>query len=277
MQGYLFIGGAHDGLNFLVQDGQDEAHVRVSVAGFEVYFRDTLAIGGAAIVVFRHKSLTPAQALDRFVSNYKACCEKSSRGRTRRVRPLGESAAAKVSEFTKEQLETVRAFLAQVRERAKPAREKLQECHQSRWKGDALWSEYGLSRIDAQTAVWWYLNRHKLGSTQWRPHVILRALVLASERDYVELERLPVDERVLKATPADKRNARAAFIRKHGVAAFYQKVNPILANGRGGVRGLFEIPVTPEIREYVAILAKIVGKQKPVQSPNDLAPTFTSS
>lgn len=257
MQNYLFIGGAHDGLNFLVEDGQDEAHVRVSVAGFEVYIRDTLAIGGAAIVVFRHKSLTPAQALDRFVSNYKACCEKRPRGRVRRVRPLGESAPTKVSEFTKEQLDIVRAFLAQVRERANPAREKLQECHQSRWRGDALWSGYGLSRIDAQTAVWWYLKRHKLGSTQWRPPVILRALITASERDYVELERLPVNEYALRAAPADMKKARQTFIRKHGVAAFHQKVKPILAHRRGGVKALFEVPATTETRAYVEILAKI--------------------
>lgn len=96
--------------------------------------------------------------------------------------------------------------------------------------------------------------------SQWRPTVIIRALVLASERDYVEIERLPVGEYALKATSADRRQARRAFIRKHGVAAFFQKVNPILAKKRCGLRKLFEAPATPEIREYVAILVRIARK-----------------
>lgn len=164
-----------------------------------------------------------------------------------------------VDEFTEDHHSIIHAFLAQVRERAKPARAELQECHQSRGLGDTVWSEYGVSDTDAQTARWWYQHRHKLGSKEWRPAVILGALLKASDWDYVEPERIPVDERALKATPADRKLARLAFIRKHGVAAFHQKVNPILGNRRCGVKGLFEAPATPEIREYVAILAKIAS------------------
>lgn len=169
-------------------------------------------------------------------------------------------------ELTRDQLEIIGTFLSQVRERAKPSREELAQCFQPHSWGNKVWKAYGVSLLDVQTALWWYRFRHKPGSKEERPPYILRALIKATERDYFEPERIPVNDAALRAGPADVRRARSAFIKKHGVAAFYQHVNPILtARRRGGVKALFEAPATPEIREYVAILTKIAGKQKPIQ------------
>jgi hypothetical protein len=62
------------------------------------------------------------------------------------------------------------------------------------------------------------------------------------------------------ATGADKKRARLAFIGKRGVAAFHQRVNPILR--RGGLEALFLAPSTPETRDYVAILTAIADTRE---------------
>jgi len=69
---YLFIGGPHDGLNIPVADDQDEARLRVDVAGSERYLRDALAVGDMFITIYRNESLTSEQVLDLFVQFYKA-------------------------------------------------------------------------------------------------------------------------------------------------------------------------------------------------------------
>ena len=163
--------------------------------------------------------------------------------------------------FTKDQLAIVRAFLAQVRERAKIEREEWWESYQSWWRGDRVWrAVYGFAGTDVHTALWWFQHRHKPGSKTWQPVVIIRALVAASERDYVEPERMPTNELALEATPAERTEARKTFIRTHGVEAFYRHVNPILSKRRvGGVQGLFTHPATNETRAFVKILATIAG------------------
>jgi hypothetical protein len=176
-----------------------------------------------------------------------------------------------MSEFTKAQLATVRAYLAQVRDRAKIESEEWAAADPSllvrarptaRRKSCSqylVWVRVAsFSAEDIHTAIWWYRYRHKPGSKQWRPTYILRALIIASERDYAEPEQISVNERALNATLAARREARKVFIKKHGVAAFYQKVKPVLAKRRsGGVKALFQAPATSEIREYVAILSKV--------------------
>jgi hypothetical protein len=160
-------------------------------------------------------------------------------------------------EITNQQRAAISAFLAQVRDRAEWRLEELLSFSRIWASKLQSWSVvYGVGAADTQTALWWYQYRHKPGSKEWRPSRIMQALLIASERDYAEPERLPVDDRALKVTLKDKKRARKAFIDKHGVASFYQKVKPILAMRRsGGIKGLFTAPVTPEIRDYVAILA----------------------
>lgn len=162
--------------------------------------------------------------------------------------------------FTKDQLAAVGPFLKQVRDRARIDREEWREAYQSWARGARGWEVvYGFSGADIHTALWWYQYRHALGSKEWRPTVIIRALIQASERDYVEPERMMVNDVALNSTAADKKKARLAFIRKHGVAAFHQGVNPILRCG--GVEALFLAPATPETREYVMLLASITSRR----------------
>jgi hypothetical protein len=70
---------------------------------------------------------------------------------------------------------------------------------------------------------------------------------------------MPVSTVALMATNADRKQATLAFIRKHGVAAFYQKVKLILR--RGGLKALFAVPASPETRAYVAILVEIARRR----------------
>jgi len=72
MQSYFFIGGAHDGLSFPVADDADFVQWPVGVTGSDIYVRESLSIGDAFIDIFRHKSLTPEQVLERLVSCYAA-------------------------------------------------------------------------------------------------------------------------------------------------------------------------------------------------------------
>ena len=72
MQSYLFIGGNQDSLNSPVPPDQDTVQLPAGVAGKETYIRDTLAVGDAAITIFRHESVTPEQVLNLLISHYKA-------------------------------------------------------------------------------------------------------------------------------------------------------------------------------------------------------------
>lgn len=160
-------------------------------------------------------------------------------------------------EFTKVQLTHVRAFLAQVRDRAIVEDEERVE-HRLRVSSVGNWEGYNLTDVDILTALWWFQFRHKPTSREWRPIIIIRALVKASERDYVEPGKLEPNDAVLSANPAQKYKAKHLFIRKHGSEAFRLKIRPILR--RGGTKALFTAPATEEVREYTAILAKVAGK-----------------
>lgn len=165
-----------------------------------------------------------------------------------------------MSEFTKDQLVAVKAFLAQVRARAdvKPD----EQVTASLWARSAgCWGVYDFSEINILTALWWYQYRHKPGSKEWHPSIILRALIQASQRDYIEPEWLPsndITRRALNASGADKKKARLQFIRRHGVGKFFKHVEPILR--RGGVKALMTAPAIAETKEYVRILATIAGR-----------------
>jgi hypothetical protein len=72
MQSYLFIGGAHDGLSLPVADDADFVQWPTGAKESEVYARESLSLGDAFIDIFRYKSLTPEQVLERFVAYYAA-------------------------------------------------------------------------------------------------------------------------------------------------------------------------------------------------------------
>jgi len=81
MQGYLCVGGIHDGLKYPAHADAETIYLSVGVIGREEYIRATLALGGAAIRVYLHKSLTPQQALNKLVERYKAWCVNRPGGR----------------------------------------------------------------------------------------------------------------------------------------------------------------------------------------------------
>lgn len=164
-------------------------------------------------------------------------------------------------ELTKPQLDIIRAYLAQVRDRAKWQPEELYSpmtiCVSKSLMNLAV--AYGFTAADIQMAIWWYQFRHKPGSKEWRPRFILPALVRASERDYVEPDgKIEADDRILLATPRQKQRARMMFIRQFGFETFREKVKPIMR--RHGVKALFNAPATSEIRGYVEILAGLANK-----------------
>ncbi len=71
MQSHLFVGGAHDGLSVPVAEDQLEARIPVGSTGFEVYIRDTLAVGAfASFTFYRHEELTPEEVLDLLVKHH---------------------------------------------------------------------------------------------------------------------------------------------------------------------------------------------------------------
>lgn len=159
------------------------------------------------------------------------------------------------TEFTNQQLATVRAYLAQVRalaniEKWERVMTDLPIARYLMWVRRA-----SLDAQDIRTALWWYRYRHKPGSAEWRPGIIISVLITASERDYVEPERMPISTVALMTTNNHRKQAHRAFVRKHGVAVFHQRIKPILR--RGGVEALFEHPATPEMREYVRILTAV--------------------
>jgi len=72
MQHCLLIGGSHESLNYSAHADAETIYLPVGVTGREEYNRSTLTLGGAAIRVYLHKSLTPQQALNKLVESYKA-------------------------------------------------------------------------------------------------------------------------------------------------------------------------------------------------------------
>ena len=72
MQTYLFVSGNHVGLSVPVQPDQDTIQLPAGVTGKDNYVRDTLAVGDAAITIYRHESLTSEKVLDLMVEHYKA-------------------------------------------------------------------------------------------------------------------------------------------------------------------------------------------------------------
>jgi hypothetical protein len=82
MQSHLFVGGAHDGLSVPVADDQLEARIPVGATGFEVYIRDTLALGAlASFTFYRHEELTPEEVIDLLAKHYLAWCVNMPGGR----------------------------------------------------------------------------------------------------------------------------------------------------------------------------------------------------
>ena len=158
-----------------------------------------------------------------------------------------------MTEFTKEQLDEIRGFLGQVRERANIPNDEWWACWESGPNGADKWRAIGMRDGDTITALWWYRCRHKPRSTEWRPVIILRALLKASQREYVEPGQMEPNDAALNASHKQKKQARMLFIRRFGFDTFREKVGPILR--RHGVRNLFNAPATSEVREYVAILA----------------------
>ena len=159
-------------------------------------------------------------------------------------------------ELTNQQRAIISAFLSQVRERARIEEDEWWESYQSWAPGARRWrAVYGFGGTDVHTALWWYQYRYKPGSKEWRPLRIIRALVIASERDYVEPELMAVNTVALMSNNNHRKQAYRAFVKKHKVAKFYRHIKPILQ--RGGVEALFTHPATAETREYVDILCTI--------------------
>jgi|SRR5262250_1545284 len=73
MPNRLFVGGPYDGQSLPVADDQLEARIPVDATGFEVYIRDTLAVGVyESFTFYRHEKLTPEEVLDLLVKHHEA-------------------------------------------------------------------------------------------------------------------------------------------------------------------------------------------------------------
>jgi len=81
MQSYLFIDGNQGSLSVPLQSDPESVQLPAGVTGKDNYTREPLAVGDAAITIFRHKSLTSEQVLDLLVKHYKAWCVNRPRGR----------------------------------------------------------------------------------------------------------------------------------------------------------------------------------------------------
>ena len=81
MQNCLHIGGDKDSLSYPVADDVEFVQWPVGVTDSEVYARETLSVGEASIVIFRHESLTPEKVLSRLVHHYKAWTANKPGGR----------------------------------------------------------------------------------------------------------------------------------------------------------------------------------------------------
>lgn len=82
-------------------------------------------------------------------------------------------ARAKMQALTKEQVLTIRAFLA----KQQFTREQWLEAYQSWARGGYAWDRLQSGGTDIQRALTWYQFIHKPGSKEWRPAIIIRALL----------------------------------------------------------------------------------------------------
>ncbi len=74
---------------------------------------------------------------------------------------------------------TVRAFLK--RQRAVLSNKQWKSA-QAAWRtGDNGWNTFA-SATDIQTCIAWYRCIHRPGSREWRPSIIIRAVVAASQK-----------------------------------------------------------------------------------------------
>jgi len=74
MPNHLFVGGPYDGQSLPVADDQLEARLLpVDATDFEVYIRDTLAVGVyESFTFYRHEKLTLEEVLDLLVKHHEA-------------------------------------------------------------------------------------------------------------------------------------------------------------------------------------------------------------
>jgi hypothetical protein len=71
MESYLFIGGSWDGLDVPVAPDVGAVQLRTDVTGIENYISETLTVGDASVIIYRHESLTPRHVLDLLAAHYK--------------------------------------------------------------------------------------------------------------------------------------------------------------------------------------------------------------
>ena len=83
MQSYLFIGGSQDGLNVPLPPDLDVVQLPAGVTEKDNYLSETLTVGDAAIIIYRHENLTSEQILKRLVTYYKAWVANRPGGRHR--------------------------------------------------------------------------------------------------------------------------------------------------------------------------------------------------
>jgi hypothetical protein len=79
MQSYLFTGGHLDGVSIALPDVPES--IRLGVTEKETYVCETLRVGEAAVIIYRHESLTPEQVLYLLIESYKAWCVNRPGGR----------------------------------------------------------------------------------------------------------------------------------------------------------------------------------------------------
>ena len=73
----------------------------------------------------------------------------------------------------------VHAFLKQ--QRTVLSRTQWKSAHAAWRKGDNGWNTLS-SNTDIQTCIAWYRCIHRPGSREWRPSIIIRAVVAASQK-----------------------------------------------------------------------------------------------
>lgn len=69
----------------------------------------------------------------------------------------------------------IREFLAQQRTRL--TRDQWMQSYLSWAKGGRGWNPFGLGGTDINTALAWYQHIYKPGCREWRPKIIMRAVV----------------------------------------------------------------------------------------------------
>jgi len=86
-------------------------------------------------------------------------------------------ARAKMDRLTGNQVRAIRAFL----EAQKFTREQWQESYQSWAHGGHGWNILRSGGTTIHQALTWYQHIHKPGSKEWRPSIIVRALLKVTE------------------------------------------------------------------------------------------------